>query len=88
MQTKRVVLLVVCGLLAASSRADDQDFSPEDAKTAVKAYIDARVQKDGAFRYQDRQADALLDLELDNIGLVRQIHGYGHFVDVYRDAAT
>ena len=83
MQMKRVVLLVACGLLmAASSRADDEDFSQEDARSAVKAYIDARVQKDGTFRYQDQQAEALLELELDNIRMVRRIHGYGHFVDV------
>ena len=83
MQTKWVAHLVVCGLLmAASSRADEEDFSQEDAKSAVQAYIDARVQRDGAFRYQDQQAEALLELQLDNIRLVRHIHGYGYFVDV------
>ncbi len=83
MQTKRVALLVTCGLLmAASSPADDEDFSQEDAKSAVSAYIDARIQKDGTFRYLDQQADALLELQLDNIRLVRHIHGYGYFVDV------
>ena len=56
MQTKRVVLLVACGLLtAASSRADDEDFSQGDARSAVTAYIDARVRKDGTFRYVAKQ---------------------------------
>jgi hypothetical protein len=83
MQTKRALLLVACGLLmAASSPADDEDFSQADAKAAVQAYVDARVQKDGTFRYQDQQAETLLDLQLDDIRLVRHIHGYGYFVDV------
>ena len=82
MQTKPTVLLVACGLLAAAASRADEDFSPEDAKAAVQAYIDAKVRQEGAFRYEDRQAEATLDLQQDKIRMVRRIHGYGYFVDV------
>jgi hypothetical protein len=82
MKWKPVVLLIACGLLAPASSSADEDFSPEDAKAAVQAHIDAKVRQDGAFRYKDQQADALLELEEDGIRAVRAIHGYGHFVDV------
>jgi len=74
------MLLVACGLLAAAASRADQEFSQEDASSAVHAYIDAKVRQDGSFRYKDQQADALLELDLDGIRLVRRIHGYGFFV--------
>jgi hypothetical protein len=83
MSMKPALFLAACGLLAAApGGADDEDFSSQDASTAVQAYIDAKVQKDGAFRYEDRQAEAALELQLDKIRMVRRIHGYGYFVDV------
>lgn len=82
MQTKPALLLVVCGVLVTGSvRADE--FSQEDVRAAVQAYVDAKVRQEGAFRYKDQQADEqLLELEQDRIRMVRRIHGYGYFVDV------
>jgi hypothetical protein len=82
MFAKPVVLLAECGLLAPAPGRADEGFSPEDAKATVQAYIDAKVREAGVFRYKDQQADALLELELDLIRMVRRIHGYGFFVDV------
>lgn len=82
MQMKPAMFLAACGLLMAGWRPADEDFSQEDARSAVQAYIDARVRQEGAFRYTDQQADALLELEEDRIRMVRRIHGYGYFVDV------
>jgi hypothetical protein len=79
---KPTVLLAACGLLVAGSIRADQEFSQQDASSAVQAYIDAKVRQEGAFRYKDQQADALLELEQDRIRLVRSISGYGHFVSV------
>jgi hypothetical protein len=78
-----MVLLASCGLLAAGSgRGVGEDFGAQDASSAVQAYIDAKVRKEGAFRYEDRQAEAALELQQDKIRMVRRIHGYGFFVDV------
>ena len=77
---KPAMLLVACGLLVASSGGADEELSQQDASSAVHAYIDAKVRQDGSFRYKDQQADALLELDLDGIRLVRRIHGYGFFV--------
>ena len=76
------MLLVACGLLVSGSSRADEDFSQQDAKAAVQAYIDARVRQQGVFRYKDERADAQLELEQDRIRMVRSIHGYGFFVDV------
>ncbi|MFL5303514.1 MAG: hypothetical protein ACJ79R_24605 [Anaeromyxobacteraceae bacterium] len=57
-----------------------QEFTGEQATKAVLAYVDARVQKDGSFRYKDQRADAVLELVPDGVRVVRQIHPYGHFV--------
>jgi len=82
MQTKPAVLLVACGLLWAGSGRAQEDFSQQDARSVVQAHIDAQVRQDGAFRFNDQRADALLELEQDSIRIVRRIHGYGFFVDV------
>jgi hypothetical protein len=81
MRKKPLLVLVALGLLGAStSRAED--FSQDDVRAAVQGYIEAKVKQDGSFRYRDQQADALLELELDRVRMVRRIHGYGYFVDV------
>ncbi len=82
MQMKVAVLLVGCGLLLASSSRADEEFSQADARAAVQAYVDTKVRQEGTFRFKDQQADALLELEQDQIRMVRRIHGYGFFVDV------
>jgi hypothetical protein len=82
MQMKPAVLLVAFGLLVAGSTRADEEFSQEDVRAAVQAHVDAKVRQEGAFRYKDQQADAVLDLEQDRIRMVRRIHGYGYFVDV------
>jgi hypothetical protein len=75
------VFMLACGLaLAGPGRAEE--FTNQDAGAAVQAYIDAKVREGGVFRYKDQRADALLELELDHVRLVRRIHGYGFFVDV------
>jgi hypothetical protein len=68
-------------LLAAGWILAEEEFSQEDASAAVQAYVEANVAQHGAFRYEDRQADAMLELELDRVRMVRRIHGYGQFVD-------
>jgi hypothetical protein len=82
MHTKRAVLLAAWGLSLAGPALAQQDYTQEQTKAAVQSYIDARTRQAGSFRYKDAQADALLELELDRIRLVRRIHGYGYFVDV------
>jgi len=82
MQMKPAVLLVAGGLLVAGMSRADEEFSQEDVRASVQAYVDAKVRQEGAFRYKDQQADAMLDLEQDRIRMVRRIHGYGYFVDV------
>jgi hypothetical protein len=79
MPTRALTLSAVCGLLAMCP-ARAEEFTGEQATKAVLAYIDARVQKDGSFRYKDQRADAVLELVPDGVRVVRQIHPYGHFV--------
>ena len=82
MRGRRVVLVLACGVLLARPGRAAEEVSTQDASAAVQAYIDAKVQAEGTFRYKDQRADALLELELDRVRLVRRIHGYGFFVDV------
>src|SRR5215470_6428119 len=60
----------------------DEEKTPEDASAVVQKYLDARVKKEGAFRFKDAQADAQLELVKDEIRVARGIHGYGFFVCV------
>jgi len=82
MQTKSVVLLVACSLAVAGSSRAEEEYSQADVRAAVQAYVEAKVSQEGAFRYKDTQADAMLDLEQDGVRMVRRLHGYGYFVDV------
>jgi hypothetical protein len=82
MWTKSALVLAVFFVSSAVSIRAEEDFTAEDATAAVQAYIDAKVGPDAVFRFKDQRGDALLELELDRIRLVRRIHGYGHFVDV------
>jgi hypothetical protein len=70
----------VVSLLAAPSGAEEH--TPDDASAAVQKYIDAKVKKDGVFRFKDAQANAQLELVEDQIRVARGIHGYGLFVCV------
>ncbi len=74
-------LLVLVLTRAEPGKAQDE-FSQEDTRAVVKEYIDGKVRQDGVFRYKDQLTDAALELELDQVRLVRKIHGYGSFVDV------
>jgi hypothetical protein len=78
MPTRAVMMSAAWALLAVAARA--QEFSEEQARKAVLAYVDARVQKDGSFRYKDQRADAVLELVPDGVKVVRQIEPYGYFV--------
>lgn len=81
MSLRAFTLATACGLLVARpTRA--HEFTPDEATRAAQAYIDAKVQKDGAFRYKDQRADALLDLQMDRVRVVREIAGYGFFACV------
>jgi len=74
-------LLAMAGVLPlAGHAAADDDFSQKDATAVVQAYVQAKSQN-GVFRYKDQQADADLELELDQVRLVRRIEGYGYFAD-------
>jgi hypothetical protein len=74
------VIVAIVALLAAPGAAEER--TPEEASAAVQKYIDARVKKEGAFRFKDAQADAQLELVQDQIRVARGIHGYGLFVCV------
>ena len=77
------VCFALASLLSIPGLAQAQDeFSQDDAKKLVQAYVDDHVRQDGSFHFKDQQADALLELEMDRIRLVRTIHTYGHFVSV------
>jgi hypothetical protein len=79
MRLRALTLAWACGTLAASpTRA--REFTQDDAAKAAQAYVDAKIQKEGAFRYKDQRADAVLDLQPDRVRVVREIHGYGLFV--------
>jgi hypothetical protein len=77
MRIAMLLLAVSCGVAAVPARAEEP--TAEMASAAVEAYVDARVKKDGAFRYKDARADALLALEPERVRVVRQIHPYGFF---------
>lgn len=81
MQRKWRMLILAAALAFTGNAGADDDFSQKDATAVVQAYVQARSQN-GVFRYQDRQADADLELELDSVRLVRRIEGYGYFADV------
>jgi hypothetical protein len=82
-RVKRSALLAfgIVGLLAVPVRADEE-HTPDDASAAVQKYLDARVKKEGVFRFKDAQADVQLELVEDQIRVARGIHGYGLFVCV------
>jgi hypothetical protein len=71
----------VTALILTGAAAQD-DFSQHSVREAVQAYIDERAGQDKVFPYKDQVADAQLELQQDQIRLVRRIHGYGFFVDV------
>lgn len=71
--------LLALSLLAAGPARGDEP-GEEEARKFVSGYLDARVQKDGAFRYDDRRAGAVLELAPDGIRVVRQVYPYGFFV--------
>jgi hypothetical protein len=82
MRCVKTSLLLVLGLvsvLPAAARADD-DHTPDEASAQVQKYVDARVKKDGVFRFKDAQADAQLELVPEQINVARGIHAYGFFV--------
>jgi len=72
--------LGVVALLAVPARAEEH--TPDEASAAVQKYIDAKVKKEGAFRFKDAQANAQLELVQDQIRVARGINGYGLFVCV------
>jgi hypothetical protein len=79
MRIPTLILAGSCGLAAAASQPRAEEPTAEQAGAAAQAYIDARVKKDGAFRYKDQRADAILELEPERVKVVRQIHPYGFF---------
>jgi hypothetical protein len=80
MPSHALSLAAVLALAAGAAARAEEDFTPDQASDAVRAYVDARVKKDGVFRYKDPRADAVLDLEPDGVRVARQIHPYGFFV--------
>jgi hypothetical protein len=78
--TSAVGTLAIVSLLAVPARAEER--TPDEASAAVQKYIDAKVKKEGTFRFKDAQASAQLDLVQDQIRVARGIHGYGLFVCV------
>jgi hypothetical protein len=74
--------VMVIGLLCNAATAEEIEFSQEAARESVQAYIDAKAGQDKVFHYKDQLANAMLELQEDQVRLVRRIHGYGYFVDV------
>src|SRR6266545_7077938 len=70
----------IVALLAVPGRAEER--TPDEASAAVQKFIDAKVKKEGVFRFKDAQADAQLELVEDQVRVARGIHGYGLFVCV------
>ena len=73
--------LTMIGVLLAGP-TEEPDFSQQVVRETVQAHIDARAGQEKVFRYKDQAADAMLELQQDQVRLVRRIHGYGYFVDV------
>ena len=76
------MLVMAIGFLLAGSSAEEADFSQQAVRETVQTYIDAKTGQEKVFRYKDQLADAMLELQEDQVRLVRRIHGYGYFVDV------
>lgn len=76
------MLIVAIGFLLAASSAEEDDFSQQAVRETVQTYIDAKASQGKIFRYKDQLADATLELQEDQVRMVRRIHGYGYFVDV------
>lgn len=70
----------IVALVAVPGRAEER--TPDEASAAVQKYIDAKVKKEGVFRFKDAQAGAQLELVQDQIRVARGIHGHGLFVCV------
>ncbi|MGH9885626.1 MAG: hypothetical protein ACREBE_08865, partial [bacterium] len=80
-KTTVLLALGLVSLLPVAAWADDE-HTPDDASAVVQKYLDARVKKDGVFKFRDVQADVPLDLVQEQIRVSRGIHGYGFFVCV------
>jgi hypothetical protein len=87
MSLRALTLAGACGVLAASPTRG-REFTQEEAAKAAQAHVEAKVRKEGAFRYKDQRSDALLDLQPDRIRVVRELHGYGFFVCMELHAAS
>lgn len=87
MSSVALTVAVTCGLLLATP-GQAREFTPDEAGKAAQDYVEARVKKEGAFRYKDQRADATLELQLDRIRVVRQIADYGFFACAELHAAS
>ncbi len=81
MKRSGLLALAIVSLLPVAGWADEE-HTPDDASATVQKYLDARVKKEGVFRFKDAQADAQLELVQEQIRVARGIHGYGFFVCV------
>lgn len=72
----------VLGLaMSGPARAQDE-FTADETKAVVQSYLSDRMKADGVFHFKDPRSGETLDLELEQVRLVRQIHLHGKFVDV------
>src|ERR1044071_1881531 len=72
-KTTVLLALGLVSFLPLAAWADD-DHTPDDASAVVKKYLDAKVKKEGVFHFKDAQADAQLDLVMEEIRVARGIH--------------
>src|SRR5215510_8743228 len=80
-KTSVLLALGIVSLLPVTAWADEE-HTPDDASAVVQKYLDAKVKKEGVYRFKDAQADAQLELVKEEIRVSRGIHGYGFFVCV------
>jgi len=73
---------------ASAKAAGSKEFTEEDVNKRVGEVI-AERSKDGAFVFRDPKLDADLNLEMEQIKIVRGMEGYGWFANViFHDKAT
>src|SRR5882672_392185 len=65
-KTSVLLALAIVSLLPVAAWADEE-HTPDDASAVVQKYLDARIKKEGVFRFKDAQADAKLELVQDQI---------------------
>ncbi len=76
----RVILII--GTITQAILAQEE-FSRQDVTAFITDYINQKAKEDlGVFRFNDARTGKVLELEFENVRLLRKLHGYGFFADV------